>query len=98
MFGNRFIPTCDKRRRDEEGEEDEGRKGQREMTHCDKQRVKLDNSLKGPAVMNFHEVSFKNYRHGIVGVIFSSLKTLYSFVVLDMSKLNFMCKIGGMPL
>ena len=41
MFENRFIPACDKRRGDEEGEEEEGGEGQREMTSCDKQRVKL---------------------------------------------------------
>lgn len=36
MFGNRFIPACDKKRGDEEVEKEEGRKGQKEMTHCNK--------------------------------------------------------------
>lgn len=47
MFGNRFIPVRDKKRGDEEGEEEAGRKGQKEMTPCNKQMVKMNNSLKG---------------------------------------------------
>lgn len=38
---------CDKRKEDEEGEEEVRRKGQREMTPCDKQRVKIHDALKG---------------------------------------------------
>lgn len=62
MFGNRFIPACDKKRGDEEGEEEEGRKGQKEMTPCNKQMVKPNDSLKG------YYSNYELYFHKVEGI------------------------------